>query len=105
MTPGILLHSATLVPARWYLPVDASAHGPAIDHHLLLNLWIASALLAAAHLILLVGLFLRRRGEPVHLWRVEYLPLAALALLFFGLTLRAERLWASIRYTGADPAA
>jgi cytochrome c oxidase subunit II len=105
MTPGILLHDAALLLARWYLPADASAHGPAVDHHLLLNLWIASALLTVAHLILLVGLLLRRRAEPVHLWRIEYLPLAALALLFFGLTFRAERLWASIRYTGADPAA
>ena len=41
-------------------PTDASAHGPALDHHLLLNLWIALALLALAHLILLTGLLARR---------------------------------------------
>jgi cytochrome c oxidase subunit II len=87
------------------LPADASAHGPALDHHLLLNLWIALALLALAHLILLIGLLARRRAEPTHLWRVEYLPLAALTLLFATLTVKAERLWAATHYTGADPAA
>ena len=49
--------------APWFLPVDASAHGPVLDHHLLLNLWIALALLALAHGILLAGLVLRRRAE------------------------------------------
>jgi cytochrome c oxidase subunit II len=87
------------------LPTDASAHGPALDHHLLLNLWIALALLALAHLILLIGLLAQRRAEPTHLWRVEYLPLALLALLFATLTIKAERLWAATHYTGADPAA
>jgi len=87
------------------LPADASAHGPALDHHLLLNLWIAFALLALAHLVLLIGLAARRRAEPTNLWRIEYLPLIALALLFTGLTIKAERLWAATHYTGADPAA
>jgi cytochrome c oxidase subunit II len=87
------------------LPADASAHGPALDHHLLLNLWIALALLALAHLILLIGLIARRRPEATHLWRVEYLPLAALAILFAALTIKAENLWAATRYTGADPSA
>ena len=86
----------------WLLPADGSAHGPALDHHLILNLWIALALLALAHLILLIGLIARRNTEPTHLWRIEYLPLAALALLFGTLTLKAERLWAATHYTGAS---
>jgi cytochrome c oxidase subunit 2 len=90
--------------ARWGLPFDASAHGPAIDHHLLLNLWIILGLAALAHLILLAGLIARRRAEATS-WRVEYLPLSALALLFAFLTVRAERLWAAARYTGAEPSA
>jgi cytochrome c oxidase subunit II len=89
----------------WPIPTDASAHGPALDHHLLLNLWIALALLALAHLVLLCGLILRRRPEATSLWRIEYLPLAALALLFAALTLKAERLWADTRYTGVSPTA
>jgi cytochrome c oxidase subunit 2 len=88
-----------------FLPIDASAHGPALDRHLLLNLSVALALLTLAHLILLVGLVARRRPEPTRLLRVEYLPLAALALLFAALTIKAENLWATARYTGADPAA
>jgi cytochrome c oxidase subunit 2 len=88
-----LTSAATLLP--WSLPTDASAHGHALDHHLLLNLWIALALLALAHLILLTGLLARRHSAPNHLWRIEYLPLAVLALLFATLT----------RYTGASPTA
>jgi cytochrome c oxidase subunit 2 len=96
------------------LPVDASAHGPTLDAHLLLNLWIALGLLALAHTVLVAGLALRRSRAPQstaseseaaanrRLWRIELLPLAALTLLFAFLTLRAERLWAATRYTGAD---
>ena len=96
---------ALLLAPTWFLPTDASAHGPALDHHLLLNLWIALALLALAHLILLIGLLACRRSEATNLWRIEYLPLTALALLFAFLTIKAERLWAATRYTGASPTA
>jgi cytochrome c oxidase subunit 2 len=93
---------ALLLAPSWFLPADASAHGPALDHHLLLNLWMALSLLALAHLILLLGLILRRHSEAVSLKRVEYLPLTALAILFAFLTIKAERLWAATRYTGAS---
>ncbi len=88
----------------WPLPPDASAHGSALDQHLYLNLWIALAFLASAHLIGILGLFLQRKsgGKPRSQGLVEYLPLAALTLLFTFLTLRAERLWAATRYTGPD---
>jgi cytochrome c oxidase subunit 2 len=91
-----------LLFAPWFLPADASAHGPALDHHLLLNLWIALTLLTLAHLILLVGLFARRHPAQKNLSRIEYLPLIALAILFAALTIKAERLWAATRYTGAS---
>jgi cytochrome c oxidase subunit II len=93
---------ASIATLPWPLPIDSSAHGPALDHHLLLNLWIALALLALAHLIILIGLLARRRTEATNLLRVEYIPLAALALLFATLTIKAERLWAATRYTGAS---
>jgi cytochrome c oxidase subunit II len=92
----------------WDLPRDAAAHGPALDRQLLLNLWLFLGLLLLMHLVLLAGLLLRRRmtaPTPRRVWLVEYLPLALLTLLFAALTVRAERLWASARYTGADPAA
>jgi cytochrome c oxidase subunit II len=87
------------------LPSDASAHGPALDHHLLLNLWIILVLATLAHTLLVIGLLLRRTTEPRSLWRLECLPLAAFAILFATLAVKAERLWAATRYTGASPTA
>jgi cytochrome c oxidase subunit 2 len=95
-------NNRALLFAPWFLPADASAHGPALDHHLLLNLWIALALIALAHIIILLGLLARRRTEATNLASIEYLPLAALAVLFAFLTIKAERLWAATRYTGAS---
>ena len=90
----------------WHLPVDASRHGPALDQHLLLNLWIALALLALMHVLLFAGLaFCRRAPRPIHKLTLEYLPLALFTLLFAWLGLRAQHLWAEQRYTGADPSA
>ncbi len=102
---SVRISFSTSLPTIWPLPPDAAAHGPALDQHLLLNLWIALALLALAHLLLFAGLALRRRPRPNNLLRVEYLPLAALTILFAFLTLRAERLWAATRYVGPDPSA
>ena len=87
------------------MPPDAAAHGPALDSHLLLNVWVALALLTAAHLILLAGLALRRGPRVRSSLLFEHLPVAAFALLLVFLTVRSERLWAASRYTGADPAA
>ncbi|HEX7157790.1 MAG TPA: cytochrome C oxidase subunit II [Edaphobacter sp.] len=88
-----------------WLPANASAHGPALDRHLLLNLWIILALATLAHILLATGLILRRTSEARSLMRLEYVPLAALAILFATLAIKAERLWAATRYTGASPAA
>ena len=104
MSP-ILHQAAVLFSLPWWLPANASAHGTTLDHHLLLNLWVTLALLSLVHLLLLAGLLRRRTTEPKNLWRIEYLPLAALAILFTALTIKAESLWAASRYTGADPAA
>jgi cytochrome c oxidase subunit 2 len=98
----LALHLTALLPL---LPTDASAHGPALDHHLLLNLWIILALASLAHVLLLIGLSLRRAPEARHLWTIEYLPLTILAITFATLAVHAERLWAATRYTGASPEA
>ena len=98
--------STNVLALVWPLPVDASAHGPALDQHLILNFWIALALLALTHLILFVGLLLRRRQEALRsVTLFEYLPVAALAILFAFLTIRSERMWAATRYVGPDPSA
>ena len=100
------LHRVPATLSSWHLPTDASAHGPALDQHLLLNLNIALALFVAANAILLAGLLFRRRApRPLHKLTLEYLPLAALTVLFLWLGLRAQHLWAAQRYTGADPSA
>ena len=97
---------ALLLPARWPLPADASQHGRSLDQHLLLNLTIVLGLAALAHLLLATGLLLRpapeARSDQPHKRRLQYLPLLALAILFAGLGLRAERLWAATHYTGPD---
>jgi cytochrome c oxidase subunit 2 len=92
------------VPFSLIPQANTATHTAALDQHLYLNLWIALALLTLAHAILLIGLTLRRRsaGSPAKNWRVELLPLTLLALLFAGLTVKAERLWAATRYTGAS---
>lgn len=99
------MQPALILAPRWSLPVDAALHGHALDAHLLLNLWIALALLALAHVLLFTGLFFRRTPAPHNLFRLEHLPLAALAVLFAFLSFQANRLWAAQRYTGAAPAA
>jgi cytochrome c oxidase subunit 2 len=100
-----LPYGAAITFAPWGLPRDASAHGPFLDHHLLLNLWLFLALLVLAHLILFIGLLSRRRPAQKNLWRIEYLPLIALTILFAAVAFKAQHLWADTHYTGADPAA
>lgn len=100
---------------RWWLPVDASLHGPALDRQMLLNLWIALGLLVLAHVLLFGGLLLRR-GRTAEVdadeaaetasrkrFLIEYVPLALLTMLFAYLAVSSHRLWAAQRYTGAAP--
>jgi cytochrome c oxidase subunit II len=96
------------VITQWWLPQDAALHGPALDHQLLLNLWIASALLVLAHILLIAGLFLRRDpdgpSQKISLaWKV--IPLLALTILFVWLTVQSEDLWANARIASADASA
>ena len=97
--------SFVLYIPSWMMPRDASVEGLALDQHLLLNLWVAIALLALLHVLLFTGVRLRRRAEARSSNLVEWIPLAAFTCLFAVLTLQAERLWAASRYTASDPAA
>lgn len=77
-----------------------------MDRQMLLNLWIGLGLLVALHLAFLVGLALRRGFRTKRSAALfEYVPVVLLAVMFGWLTVRAERLWAATRYTGADPGA
>ena len=86
----------------WNLPINAAQHGHILDSQLLLNLWIALALLALAHLILFIGLALRKRTRTPNQLLTEYLPIAAFTVLLASLAIHSERLWAIQRYTGPD---
>src|ERR1700722_3856339 len=90
---------------QWWLPRDAALHGPALDHQLLLNLWIAAALLTLAHILLFAGLLLR--GKPLQNvpFALKAISLLALTCLFVWLTVQSEELWADARYAGADASA
>ena len=107
MPAGFLEAGLAAASAPWSMPANAAAHGVALDAAMLLNLWIFASLLVLAHAVLFAGLLLRAQPQSVvhRRWRVELLPLAVLAVLFFGLALHSEHLWAAQRYTGADPAA
>jgi len=91
--------------ARWWLPQNAALHGHALDHQLLLNLWIALALLALAHIVLFTGLLLRGTSQAKKSFGWKLVPLLELTALFVWLTISAEKLWEDARYAGADPAA
>ena len=99
--------STQAIPAAlrfWHLPVDAARHGRALDAHLLLNLWIALGLFTLANILLVVGVISKRRTHrPLHKFTLEYLPLICFAALFLFLSVRAQSLWATQRYTGAAP--
>jgi cytochrome c oxidase subunit 2 len=107
VTPSLLFISAAAKGPNWWLPADSAAHGLTLDQHLQLNLWIAAALLALLHLVLFVGLILRRRPfpRPILAAAAEFTPLVLFTVLFAALTVRAERLWAQARYTGSEPVA
>lgn len=112
MTPLRIRSVSGLISSSspWSLPANASLHGVLADRHLLLNLWIILALATLAHVLLIAGLMFTRdaragQENAARTLRLEYLPLAAFSLLFGWLALRAERLWAESRYTGAEPTA
>ena len=92
------------------LPRQASLHGEVVDGYLRFNLWLVIGLAALAHALLLAGLWWRRSrdagaGGRRRTRRIEVLPLLAATVLFAGLAVRAERLWAVSRYVGASPEA
>jgi len=100
-----LLTSQSITPFYWWLPTDAARHGHALDHHLILNLWIALALLLLAHIILFAGLLLRRGQLIRNTWKLELPVLLLLSVLFAWFAVRAESLWELERYQGADAGA
>ncbi|MBS1815679.1 MAG: cytochrome C oxidase subunit II [Acidobacteria bacterium] len=87
---------------HWWLPADAAAHGPALDRELHLALTLLFGLAVLAHMVMLIALLRRRSQQCRSIIAMELLPFCVIAGLFIWMGVRAERLWAQMRYAGAD---
>lgn len=123
-------HTAVLTEGRvWWMPPDGSLHGPAADHLMLFNLISLGVLFLLAQLLLIFPRQSDRNPGSCHperpvsaangkskdllsssraqklFWKYEILPLIALTILYTGLAIAAQRLWAANRFQGASPQA
>ena len=94
----------------WWLPVDVSSHGPALDHQLSIGLLAIGVLFAAGHLGLAYAVWkYRARGDGGRARAIRgHVPLEVLwtlcmAVLFLGLGAMGYRLWARMYLTPAPP--
>jgi cytochrome c oxidase subunit 2 len=89
------------------MPANGAAHGAAFDHEMVLSLAIVGALMIIAKAILVVSALSPARERAAES-RVNFFGLGTLVFLtvvFAWLLIRAERMWAQQRFTGADPTA
>jgi cytochrome c oxidase subunit 2 len=104
MVPGAASFAIEL--RDWWMPPNAAAHGVAVDRLMRWDVGAMTACFLAAN-ILLVWLFLRPRRAPSALspWRVEFVPLGLLVVLYVAMAATAEHVWARERFEGAAPGA
>jgi len=89
------------------MPENGAAHGAAFDHEMVLSLAIVGALMIIAKAILVASALSPARERAAES-RVNFFGLGTLIFLtvvFAWLLIRAERMWAQQRFTGADPTA
>jgi cytochrome c oxidase subunit II len=88
----------------WWMPPNAAAHGISVDR---LMRWDTAAMSGCFLLanLLLVWLFLRprRKSSAPSPWRVEFIPLGLLIVLYIAMAATAEHVWARERFEGAAP--
>jgi cytochrome c oxidase subunit 2 len=109
----ITLVSVGLFWARaGWLPVDISAHGPAMDHQIILTLIITGVIFVLAQLGLALFIWkYRERGDGRKAIystgnnRLEVLWTTVAAVVFIGLNLLGYRVWARMYFTGPQPGA
>jgi cytochrome c oxidase subunit 2 len=109
----------------WWMPPDGSLHGPAADHLMWLNLVGLGLLFLLSQVLLAYSLFRRNQQNfcsperektelkdlhffsraEILFWKYELFPLIALTILYTGLAIAAQRLWAANRFQGASPQA
>lgn len=98
-------------PSWWWMPPNGAAHGAALDRQMVLSLVIVGVLMIIAKAILVVSALKPSQdraaesgvnffGPGVNLFGLG--TLIFLTLVFAWLLIRAERLWAAQRFTGAD---
>ncbi len=94
-----------------WLPPNGSLHGVMLDRLLVWNLATMAALVVAAHLIVLWVLVRRGPGAAPEtrplpwLAKAELFPTLLCCAVFAVMAITSERLWAALRFEGADPAA
>ena len=89
------------------MPANGAAHGASFDHEMVLSLVIAGVLMIIAKAILVASALSPARERAAES-RVNFFGLGTLVFLtvvFAWLLIRAERMWAQQRFTGADPTA
>jgi len=85
----------------WWLPELISIHGAAIDHQLILTLIVAGIAFFFAQIGLgyAIWKFRGRNGEPAENWhenpRMEVLWTAVTTVVFVGLAIQGDRVWAN----------
>jgi cytochrome c oxidase subunit 2 len=94
------------LPARWWMPPNAAAHGFAVDRLMRWDVGAMAACFVLAHLLLIWVFLRRRRSSAAPTARhVELLPLLLLTVLYAVMVISAERVWAGQRFEGASPTA
>jgi cytochrome c oxidase subunit II len=96
----------------WWLPVDISTHGAAIDHQFVLTLVITGIIFILAQLGLALFVWkYRDQGDGRKVIyshgnnKMEATWTIAAAILFIGLNLMGYRIWAKMYFTGPQPGA
>lgn len=113
MVTVITLISVALFWAHvWWLPVDISTHGAAIDHQFVLTLVITGVVFVLAQLGLALFVWKYRDREDGRKATyshgnngLEATWTIAAAILFIGLNLMGYRIWAKMYFTGPQPGA
>ena len=91
------------------MPINAAAHGFAVDRLLRWNLLSLGIIFVIAHVVIAIVLLRRRHSTQIsrHLvpptWKVQAIPLALLSLMYLTMAITAQRLWATNRFEGAAP--
>ena len=106
-----VVSTAIFITHTWWLPVDISAHGPAIDHQLSETMLSSGVLFVLSQLALAVFAWRygdRKDGRQVKTFPGGATPMVVFAAVLVGaeiltLTLVGAKVWAGVFQTPADP--